>query len=157
LNSVEKAGHRLGGVHLWLVLWRAFDSLEAHAYQSIASMELGLSDFGVLEALLHKGPLPVHVIGEKIRLTSGSISVAIDRLEQKGLVERQDDPEDRRTRIVHLTHEGRKLIGCAFTEHAHAMEHATSGLSKPERAEAIRLLKKLGARAVDLQSTRSAS
>jgi|SRR5690349_7009244 len=145
-----------GGVHLWLVLWKAFGALQAHAHQSIASIGLGLSDFGVLEALLHKGPLPVNAIGEKIRLTSGSISIAIDRLEQKGLVARHDDPEDRRARIVHLTPQGRKLIGCAFADHARAMEQATSGLSKPERAEAIRLLKKLGARAVELQSTRSA-
>lgn len=156
MNPAQKAPRRLGGVHLWLVLWKAFDALQAHAHQSIASIGLGLSDFGVLEALLHKGPLPVNTIGEKIRLTSGSISIAIDRLEQKGLVTRQDDPEDRRARIVHLTPRGRKLIEGAFDEHTLAMEHATSGLSKPERAEAIRLLKKLGARAAELQSSRSA-
>jgi MarR family 2-MHQ and catechol resistance regulon transcriptional repressor len=120
-------------------------------------MGLGLSDFGVLEALLHKGPLPVNAIGQKIRLTSGSISIAIDRLEQKGLVERRDDPADRRARIVHLRPRGRKLIECAFDEHSRAMEHATSGLTKPERARAIRLLKKLGAKAAELQSSRSAS
>jgi len=147
---------RLSGVHLWLVLWKAFDALQDHAHQSIASMGLGLSDFGVLEALLHKGPLPVNVLGVKIRLTSGSISVAIDRLESKGLVVRGDDPDDRRARIVHLTSKGRKLIECAFAEHAAAMQHATSGLSATERREAIRLLKKLGAKAVDLQRSRSA-
>jgi MarR family 2-MHQ and catechol resistance regulon transcriptional repressor len=153
LEPQAKTPLKLGGIHLWLVLWKAFDALQAHADQSIRSMGLGLSDFGILEALLHKGPLPVNVLGAKIRLTSGSISVAIDRLEAKGLVERKDDPEDRRARIVHLTRAGRKLIECAFAEHATAMEQATSGLSQPERTEAIRLLKKLGAKASELQPT----
>jgi MarR family 2-MHQ and catechol resistance regulon transcriptional repressor len=157
-QAVEKPRESISGVHLWLVLWKAYDALEAHAHQSIRSMGLGLSDFGVLEALLHKGPLPVNAIGSKIRLTSGSISVAIDRLEKKRLVERQNDPEDRRARIVHLTPEGRKLIECAFAEHARAMQRATSGLSAPERRVALGLLKKLGRKAEALQElNRSAS
>jgi MarR family transcriptional regulator, 2-MHQ and catechol-resistance regulon repressor len=145
------------GVHLWLVLWKAFDALQVHALESIRSLGLGLSDFGVLEVLLHKGPLPVNALGAKIRLTSGSISIAIDRLEEKGLVERKEDPDDRRARIVHLSPQGRKLIECAFAQHARAMERAASGLSKSERASALRLLKKLGTKAADLHSSRSES
>jgi MarR family 2-MHQ and catechol resistance regulon transcriptional repressor len=145
LENAEKRAGSLGGVHLWLVLWKAFDALQSHALQNIAALGLGLSDFGVLEVLLHKGPLPVNTLGVKIRLTSGSISIAIDRLEKKGLVERRDDPEDRRARIVHLTPQGRKMIEYAFAEHAAAMERATSGLSKAERTQAIRLLTMLGA------------
>jgi MarR family 2-MHQ and catechol resistance regulon transcriptional repressor len=145
-----EARPKLTGVHLWLVLWKAFDSLQLHALRSIREMGLGLSDFGVLEALLHKGPLPVNALGAKIRLTSGSISVAIDRLEEKGLVERKDDAEDRRARVVHLTPAGRKLIESAFRQHTAAMERSTAGLSKLERAQAIRLLKKLGGQAADL-------
>lgn len=157
MEDIEKRAQSLHGVHLWLVLWKAFDALQAHAFESIHSLGLGLSDFGALELLLHKGPLPVNVLGQKIRLTSGSISIAIDRLQEKGLVERKDDPADRRSRIVHLTAQGRKLIECAFTEHAAAMEHATSGLSRTERATAIRLLKKLGTKAAALQPRRSAA
>jgi MarR family transcriptional regulator, 2-MHQ and catechol-resistance regulon repressor len=143
------------GIHLWLILWKAFQALQLHAYASIRSLGLGLSDFGILEVLLHKGPTPVNAIGAKINLTSGSISVAIDRLEARGLVERKNDPEDRRTRTVFLTAQGRRLIDCAFTEHAQAMERAATGLAPSERAQAIRLLKKLGARAAELL-TRSA-
>ena len=116
METIEKRAQSLRGAHLWLVLWKAFDALQVHAFANIHSLGLGLSDFGVLEVLLHKGPLPVNVLGQKIRLTSGSISIAIDRLEEKGLVERKDDPDDRRARIVHLTSEGRKLIAHAFTE-----------------------------------------
>ena len=138
------------GVHLWLILWKAYDSLQAHALKNIASLGLGLSDFGILEILLHKGCLPVNQIGEKIRLTSGSISVAIDRLERKGLVRRQNDPDDRRTRVVHLTAPGRKLIERAFANHAEAMERAASGVNGEQRAELIRMLKQLGVKAESL-------
>jgi MarR family 2-MHQ and catechol resistance regulon transcriptional repressor len=137
------------GVHLWLVLWKAFDALQEHALGNIASLGLGLSDFAILEVLLHKGSMAVNTIGSRVRLTSGSISVAIDRLEAKGLVERRNDPADRRARVVHLTKEGRKLIECAFAAHAAAMEEATSALSVQERVRAIALLKKLGTGAAE--------
>ena len=121
--------------------------MREHATRHINSLGIGLSDFGILEVILHKGPLPVNTIGNRIRLTSGSITAAVDRMERKGLVERRNDPTDRRARMVHLTETGRKLIGCAFADHEAAMERATSGLTASERAEAIVLLKKLGLRA----------
>src|SRR5262245_26308897 len=96
------------GVHVWLVLWKAAQAVEAYAERSIAHLDICGSDFGVLEALLHRGPLPINEIGRKVLLTSGSITVAVDRLEQKGLVERRPSPDDRRAKIVHLTREGRK-------------------------------------------------
>ena len=132
------------GIRLWFILWKAFEALREHSVRHIASLGLGFSDFAVLELLLHKGPAPVNAIGSRIQLTSGSISVAIDRLERKGLVERRFDPDDRRARVVHLTEAGHRLIGCAFADHETAMEQAASGLSAEERAQAIGLLKKLG-------------
>jgi MarR family 2-MHQ and catechol resistance regulon transcriptional repressor len=135
---------KASGVYLWLILWKAYDAVREHAERHIQSLGLCLSDFGVLEALLHKGPLPVNTIGGLIRLTSGSITAAVDRLESKGLVERRNDPGDRRARVVHLTAAGRKLISSAFEDHEAAMERATSGLTASERGEAAALLKKLG-------------
>jgi len=103
------------------------------------------SDFAVLEALLHKGPLPVNEIGKKVLLTSGSITVAVDRLETKGLVERRAHGTDRRARIVHLTKEGRKVITRAYADHAADMERlASDSLTKKERKTLIHLLKKIG-------------
>ena len=131
-------------VHLWLILWRAFETIQKHAVLHIASLGLGFSDFSVLELLLHKGPAPVNRIGEKVRLASGSITVAVDRLERKHLVERKNDPGDRRARVVHLTESGRKLIDCAFADHERALERAMSALNEEERMEAMRLLKNLG-------------
>jgi len=135
------------GVHVWLVLWKAAQAVEAYAKQSIIGLDMCGSDFAVLEALLHKGALPVNEIGRKVLLTSGSITVAIDRLEAKGLVERRPAADDRRARIVHLTRQGRKLITPVFTQHATEMERLASDLSAADRVTLIRLLKKIGYRA----------
>ncbi|MEY2487501.1 MAG: MarR family transcriptional regulator, and catechol-resistance regulon repressor [Verrucomicrobiota bacterium] len=137
------------GVHVWLILMKAFQALIPHAEKSIAQTELGDSDFRVLEALLHKGPLPVNTIGPKVWLTPGSISVAVDRLVKKGLVSRKDRAGDRRVRQVELTAKGRALITRGFREHAAAMESAVSVLSKNERLTLLRLLKKLGKHAAE--------
>jgi len=135
------------GVHVWLVLWKAAQAVEAYAKKSIVDLEMCGSDFAVLEALLHRGALPVNEIGKKVLLTSGSITVAIDRLEAKGLVQRRASPDDRRAKIVHLTGEGRKLITRAYNEHAEDMEELASDLSASERTTLIRLLKKIGYKA----------
>jgi MarR family transcriptional regulator, 2-MHQ and catechol-resistance regulon repressor len=132
------------GIHLWLVLWKAYEAVRRHAERHIHSLGLGFSDFAVLEVLLHKGPTAVNTIGELVHLTSGSITAAIDRLERKSLVARCTHPSDRRARVVHLTEVGRKLIECAFADHAAAMEAATTGLTAAERGQAVALLKKLG-------------
>jgi MarR family 2-MHQ and catechol resistance regulon transcriptional repressor len=135
---------QVSATHLWLILWRAHDALREHAERHIASLGLCFSDFGAMEYLLHKGPAPVNTIGEKIGLTSGSITAAVDRLERKGLVERHNDPADRRARVVHLTAAGRKLIAGAFADHEAALERASRGLSAGERKRAAVLLRKLG-------------
>ena len=137
------------GVHVWLVFMKAFQALFPHAEKSIKRTALGDSDFRVLEALLHKGPLPVNTIGPKVWLTPGSISVAVDRLVKKGLVSRNDHPDDRRVRRVELTPKGRALITRGFREHAAAMETAADVLSKNERLTLLRLLKKLGKHAAE--------
>jgi len=137
------------GVHLWLVFMKAFQALFPHAAESIKRTELGDSDFRVLEVLLHKGPLPVNTIGPKVWLTPGSISVAVDRLVEKGVVSRKDHPDDRRVRQVELTAKGRALITRGFREHASAMETAVGVLSKNERLTLLRLLKKLGKHAAE--------
>jgi MarR family transcriptional regulator, 2-MHQ and catechol-resistance regulon repressor len=148
MKKVEQNDGDSSGVHLWLILWKAFRAMEAHADRSIAGLGLCWSDFGVLEALLHKGPLAVKLLGEKVLLTSGSMTAAIDRLKRRGWVERGDDPRDRRTRIVRLTAEGRKTIETLFAEHERDMELAVAGLKDSERTTLIDLLRTLGGLAV---------
>lgn len=133
------------GVHVFLVLWKAARAVEAYGINSIAELEMCGSDFAVLEALLHKGPLPINEIGKKVLLTSGSITVAVDRLESKKLVERRASGTDRRARIVHLTKDGKEMITRIYAAHATDMERlAAASLSRAERETLIRLLKKIG-------------
>ena len=130
--------------HVWWVLRKAAHAIEQNAVRSVSALGLGLSEFAVLEVLLHKGPLPVNVIGKKVLLTSGSITAAVDRLESKKLVRRTAGTGDLRARIVQLTAIGRRLIKRAFQQHAIDMEETMAVLRSSERAELVRLLKKVG-------------
>src|SRR5438046_6270850 len=132
------------GTHVWLVLMKAHRTLQRLATGSIESSQVGLSDFAVMEMLLHKGPQPVNEIGRRVELTSGAITTAVDRLESRGLVTREAHPSDRRARIVRLTVTGEAQAAKIFAGHKAAMDLAASGLSKTERATLIALLKKLG-------------
>src|SRR4051812_4406403 len=150
------------GAYVWLVLMKAHRSVQRHASDSIASLGLGLSDFVVLEMLLHKGPMKVNDIGRKVDLTSGSITTAVDRLQARGLVSRAVDSEDSRSRIVRLTAKGKTLIHAAFSAHVTRMEKAAGGLNPEERRELMGLLKKLGLDAQaqlgnQVEATRSSS
>ena len=137
------------GVHIFLVLSRATRAVEARALASIAGTGLCASDFGVLEALLHKGPLPVNALGKKVLLTSGSMTAAVDRLVARRLVARNDDSRDRRVRVVALTPEGRRLIKSAFARHASDLDEVVSVLTETERSPVLALLKRLGQGADD--------
>jgi MarR family 2-MHQ and catechol resistance regulon transcriptional repressor len=132
------------GAETVLVLWKASRAVEARALESITHSGLSATDFGILEALLHKGPLPVSVLGRKMLLTSGSITTAVDRLVRRGLVARRDDAGDRRVRRVHLTAEGRRVITPAFVRHAADLEQVVGVLSREERRTLVALLRKLG-------------
>ena len=143
-----------GTNHVWLVMMKAMRALTRYAAAGIEETGLGLSDFGVLELLLHKGPLPVNTIGPIVDLTPGSISVAVDRLFEKGLVSRVESSEDRRVRIVTLTPRGKDVIVPAFRKHAGQMRRVFSELS-PEELRALEVaLKKIGKRAAAMMEQR---
>jgi MarR family transcriptional regulator, 2-MHQ and catechol-resistance regulon repressor len=137
-------------VHIWLVMMKAMRALTRYAATGIEETGLGDSDFRVLEALLHKGPLPVNTIGPIVDLTPGSISIAVDRLVAKGLVSRVESTEDRRVRIVALTPRGKDLIVPAFRKHSGQMKRVFSELS-PEELRGLEVaLKRVGKRAAAL-------
>ena len=139
-----------GTDHVWLVMMKAMRALTRYAAAGIEETGLGLSDFGVLEVLLHKGPLPVNTIGPIVDLTPGSISIAVDRLFAKGLVSRVESAEDRRVRIVALTPRGKALIDSAFRKHSGQMKRVFSELSPEELRGLETALKKVGKRAAAL-------
>ena len=136
--------------HVWLVMMKAMRALTRYATAGIEETGLGLSDFGVLDLLLHKGPLPVNTIGPIVNLTPGSISIAVDRLVAKGLVSRVESAEDRRVRIVGLTPRGKNLIVSAFRKHSGQMKRVFSELSPQELRGLEVALKKVGKQAAAL-------
>ena len=144
------------GPKLWIVLARAYGAVAAYVQDSIASQGLGLSDFMVLEVLLHKGPMAISAIGEKVLLANASMTAAVGRLEARGLVTRQSAESDRRSRVVSLTEKGKALISELFAEHARDIEAVTSALNATERDELRRLLKKLGLTAAAAAESREA-
>src|SRR5215831_7683002 len=127
-QEVTRAAEKTG-IHTWLVLMKAHRALKRHAERSIQALDMCLSDFAILEALLHKGPQSVRDLGRRIDLTSGSMTTAIDRLETRGLVARADHATDRRAWVIHLTPSGKTLIANVFAGHQDAMQKAMSGLS----------------------------
>src|SRR4030081_1108151 len=124
MNSAaeQKQNGDTSGTHLWLVMMKAHRALQRLATRSIELSEVGLSDFAVLEMLLHRGPQPVNEIGRRIELTSGAITTAVDRLESRSLVTREAHASDRRARIVRLTAAGEKQAVKIFAVHKMAMD-----------------------------------
>jgi MarR family transcriptional regulator, 2-MHQ and catechol-resistance regulon repressor len=154
VNDPDAGPTNTSGIHLWLILMKAYRALAQVDARSIASSGLGISDFAVLEILLHKGPLPVNAIGRNVMLTSGSITTAIDRLERKRFVRRQACPNDRRVTYVTLTTTGRTLIRRVFSAHACKLETVFEPLSAAERSALATLLKKLGKHSESLLEAR---
>jgi MarR family 2-MHQ and catechol resistance regulon transcriptional repressor len=123
---------------------RSHRALTLLAEESITNTGLCLTDFAALEALLHKGPLTISEIQDKVGLASGSMTAAVDRLEKLALVVRKSTPNDRRARIVELTPKGKRLAASSFEQHAKDLEALMSALSGKEREQLYRSLKKLG-------------
>ena len=129
---------------LWVVLSRAHAAVAAHSQADIARHGLTPAEFGVLEALHHKGPLLLGEVQKKILVTSGGVTYLVDRLAARGLVERQRCDRDRRAYYAALTPAGEALIREIFPAHAQAVRNALAGLDEQEKDAAIRLLRTLG-------------
>ena len=138
-------------IRLWLVLSRCHRALSHLAERSIEDTGLGLTDFAALEALLHKGPLTITGIQSRVLLASGSMTAAVDRLEEKGLITRGSSATDRRAKVLHLTPAGKRIAEAAFRSHAAEMESAMTILNPSEKRRLYALLKKLGLFAAEIR------
>jgi MarR family transcriptional regulator, 2-MHQ and catechol-resistance regulon repressor len=145
------------GPKLWVVLARAHGAMAHYVEASIAAKGLCLSDFMVLEVLLHKGPMAISAIGEKVLLANASMTSAVDRLEEKGWVVRQSSASDRRSKIVALTRTGRVFISELYAVHARDIEGVTSVLTQREQDQLRSMLKKLGLAAKAVAAQRGPS
>jgi len=137
-------------VHCWLVLVKTLQAASKYLYAGLEETGIDDTDFRILEALLNKGPLPVNTIGPKVFLTPGSISTAVDRLVERGLVSRVESPEDRRVRVVSLTPKGKELIAPIFRKHAAEIRKVFADASSKELRTLETTLKKIGKRAESL-------
>src|SRR5712664_4022349 len=145
--SKNAAKNFTGPVHCWLVWNRAYQAAAKYLYAGLQDTGIDDTDFRILEVLLNKGPLPVNTIGPKVHLTPGSISTAVDRLVERGLVSRVESPEDWRVRVVSLTAKGKELIAPIFRKHAAQIRKVFADASPKELRTLEATLKKIGKRA----------
>jgi MarR family 2-MHQ and catechol resistance regulon transcriptional repressor len=137
---------------LFVVLSRAVNAVNRRLGAHTDLHDLTPTEFGILEALHHKGPLLLGDVQKKILLSSGGVTYTVDRLAEKGLVERRDCPSDRRARYAALTPQGTALMREVFPAHAEQIEEVLSGLTAREQEEATALLRKLGLHAASDES-----
>jgi MarR family 2-MHQ and catechol resistance regulon transcriptional repressor len=128
----------------YVKLMRAAESITSRVHKHLSSVGLTVSQFGVLEAIFHLGPLSQRDLGRKILRSSGNITMVIDNLEKRRLVRRERDASDRRMFIVHLTSEGQRLIGKIFPSHAALITNELSILNATDQKTLGDLCKKVG-------------
>ena len=136
--------HTARALKTWVVLARAYAAVARAVEVQIARSGLTTTEFGILEALHHKGPLLLGEIQRKVLVTSGGITYLVDRLVAKGLVRREPSPDDRRARYAVLTPAGEELIGGIFPGHAAFLTRTMSTLTEREQEQVTALLRKLG-------------
>lgn len=136
-------------LNAFIKLMRATESINNRLNRQLAEQDLTVSQFGVLEALLHLGPLNQKALGEKLLKSGGNITLVIDNLEKSGWVERQRDPEDRRSMLIHLTEEGKKLIRSYFPKHLEHIMKEFEPLTSKELEKLAEMCKKIGRKEED--------
>lgn len=130
---------------LFVVLSRASRAVSDRNQRDIRSYGgLNPTEFAVLELLYHKGDQPLQHIGDKILLASGSITYVVDKLQQKGLLERKPCPKDRRITYASISNEGRRFMDEIFPQHRRKIAETMSVLTDQEQDALIGLLRKLG-------------
>jgi MarR family 2-MHQ and catechol resistance regulon transcriptional repressor len=127
----------------YIKLLRAAESVLARVHRRTAC-DLTVSQFGVLESLYHLGPMHQRQIGTKLLKSGGNVTMVIDNLEKRGLVERRRDQTDRRFVSVHLMPAGERLIADVFPRHVLSILAELAPLSAAEQEELGRLCRKLG-------------
>lgn len=131
-------------LRLWVIMSRAHAAIAAHASADVARHGLTLAEFGILEALYHRGPMLLGEVQRRILVSSGGITFLVDRLTAKGLVERRACEADRRARYAALTPAGTELVARIFPEHAALLTQVMKGLTVAEQTTAANAMRALG-------------
>ncbi|MFD0676701.1 MULTISPECIES: MarR family winged helix-turn-helix transcriptional regulator [unclassified Paenibacillus] len=141
---IELDKEHASSLKLFVVLSKAYRTVMDRAVKDMKEYGLSPSEFMILEVLYTKGKIPLQQIGEKILITSGSITYNIDKLEKKGLLKRVPCKDDRRVIFAEITTEGNAMFDRIFPDHAATIHSLTKALSQDEKLIAVELLKKLG-------------
>lgn len=131
-------------LNAFIKMTRASESINGRLSRSLSCESITISQFGILEALLHIGPQNQRELGKKILKSGGNITLVIDNLEKRGYVTRETDPSDRRAVIISLTKEGEEFISEYFPVHLSKIVEEFSVLSPEELKELARICKKVG-------------
>jgi len=142
-NQSRRSQERLA-LGAYVKLMRAANAGRSHASQSLNGSGLTLTQFAVLKALYHLGPMSLSDIAQKVLTTGGNLTMVVGNLEKQGLALRQRCPEDRRVLIVVLTAKGKALIRRTFPKHAAAITEFLSILNPEDQARLGELCRKLG-------------
>ena len=140
---MSRASQRLT-LATYVRLQRAANAVRAFAARHLGNSGLTLTQFAVLEALYHLGPMSLTEIAAKVLTTGGNLTMVAGNLERDGLVRRQKSPEDGRVQILGLTTKGRSLMARVFPVHAAAIEEFMAALDGEELARLGELCRKLG-------------
>ncbi len=131
-------------LNAFITLMRAAGSLGAKLGAGLAEHDLTASQFGILETLLHLGPLCQKELARKLLVSGGNVTLVVDNLEKRALVTRERSTADRRLVTVALTSAGRKLITAAFPRHMATIVDQFQILSPAEQETLRRLCRMLG-------------
>jgi MarR family 2-MHQ and catechol resistance regulon transcriptional repressor len=142
--DTEQSEQVAEALRAYVKLLRASKAVVARIEPMLEGAGLTPTQLGVLEAILHKGPLTQRELGQKVLTSAGNMTDVLDKLQARGLVERRRCDEDRRSVRVELTPAGHALIEELFPRHAHDIAAAMGGLSGTELRVLGGLLRRLG-------------
>jgi MarR family 2-MHQ and catechol resistance regulon transcriptional repressor len=131
-------------LNAFIKLTRAAEAINDCVNAHLREYKLTVSQFGVLEAIYHLGPMQTGELGQKILKSSGNMTLVIDNLEKRGLVRRQQRADDRRCIDIHLTAEGEKLIEEIMPQHVAGVVETFSLLTPEEQDQLGDLCRRLG-------------
>ncbi len=137
-DSIESA------LSTYVKLVRAADVVHNRVNAHLQQHDLTASQFGVIEAIYHLGPLQIGELGAKILKSSGNMTMVIDNLIKRELVYRERLVDDRRCIQIHLTAKGKQLIAALWDHHAQGVTDAFAVLTPVEQEQLAMLCRKLG-------------
>lgn len=134
---------RTASLRLFVMMARVMRAITAVLRVQLKNWDLSLAEFGVLEALLHKGPVPLNLLAELVLTSAPGMTYTVKGLEKRELLRRRSSTDDQRVVVAELTPAGRRLIEKVFPEHLKLMQRAMGGLNRTQKRQAADLLKTL--------------